>query len=73
MTDIRMIEAIETLGLEQPLIDNDYADEGAVYVEDPENSGITFIFEEIAGYTQHGEPCLVKIDFEKDIKDKISI
>lgn len=70
MSNNKVIEAIESLGLEQPLIDNDYEEEGAVYVEDPENSGITFIFKEIDGYTKNGEPCLVQIDFEKDIEIK---
>ncbi len=64
MTDIKIIETINSFGLEQPTIDEEYEEKGKVSVDDDANSGITFVFKELDGYSKDGEPCLAQIDFE---------
>jgi len=66
MTDPKIIEIIEKMGLEQPTITEEYEEEKAVYADDSLNSGIVFTFKELNGYSSNGEPCLVKIDFTKE-------
>jgi len=63
MSDEKIIEIIDKLGLEQPTIDEEYFIEQEISIIDEDNSGITFVFKEINGYTEDGEPCLVEINF----------
>ncbi|MDF1880488.1 hypothetical protein JHD50_04075 [Sulfurimonas sp. MAG313] len=71
MTDNRIVETINNLGLEQPTIDEQYELDLKVRVADKDNNGITFIFKEIDGYTSDGEPCLTQIDFYNKCKIKL--
>ena len=61
----KIIEALDTLGLEQPVLDEQYEIDRDVGILD-EKHGLGFDFEEIEGYTQNGEPCLTKLSFEKE-------
>jgi hypothetical protein len=71
MTDPLLIEIIDKMGLQQPIITEEYLEEQAVYVDDSEKSGIVFTFKELNGFSKQGELCLVKIDFTKN--DAISL
>lgn len=66
MTDIKMIETIDALGWEQPVIDEQYLMDLHISIFDDQKTGIGFRFEELTGYTAEGEPCLVKIDLYHD-------
>ncbi len=66
MTDDRMIEMIDCLGLEQPMMDEQYQEEQEILILDKKNTGLSFGFEEIKNYTKNGEPCLVDIGFYND-------
>jgi len=67
ITDNKIIELIQQIGLEQPVIDETYIEDQQIVVSDKENSGITLIFKELDGYTQDGNPILRQIDFKKSI------
>ena len=62
MTSNKIIEVLDTLGLEQPVLDEQYEMDRDVGILDDKH-GLGFVFEEIEGYTQNGEPCLVKLSF----------
>ena len=64
MSDDKVVEAIDKLGWEQPTLDEEYEIEQEVCIEDDDNTGVTFVFKELDGYSTDGEPCLVEINFE---------
>ena len=66
MSDDKIIEIIDTMGLEQPTVTEEYEEEKAIYVKDTDNTGIVFIFQELDDYSKNGEPYLSKIDFMKN-------
>lgn len=67
MNDDKVIEAISELGMEQPLIDEQY--ERDLFLEaDSMEYGIGFEFREIDGFTSDGEPCLTYIEFKNNKK-----
>lgn len=68
MTDIKVIEMLDKLGAEQPIIDETYYERGRVSVHDEENSGVDFVFSELDGKSLDGEPVLTQIDFSEDYK-----
>ncbi len=68
MTDIKMIETLAALNIEQPVIDEKYEIELSVDVLDSENSGVTLSFKEIDGHTSDGEPCLTYLSFKNENK-----
>jgi len=61
MNDEKMINIIHKLGLEQPIITEEYESTGKISVS---NKKITLVFKEINGLSKDGDPILVKIDFE---------
>jgi len=61
MTDNKMIEAINTLDLEQPVMTEEYETEKQISTS---NKNITLVFKEINGYSKDGNPVLIKIDFK---------
>ena len=61
----KVIEVLDTLGLEQPVLDEQYEIDLDVRILD-EKHDLGFVFKEIEGYTQNGEPCLIKLSFEKE-------
>ena len=63
MTDVKIVEMLDSLGIEQPVLDEQYEMDLKVTILDKENSGFSFDFEEIDGYSLDGEPSLVKISF----------
>jgi hypothetical protein len=71
MSDERIIEMIDSFGLEQPMIDEQYEIEGDILVSDRDNSGVDFSFGEIDGYSQDGEPVLDQIAFINKGKIKL--
>ena len=71
MTDKKIIEIIDAIGLEQPVIDEQYEMNLDVTLDDMTNSGLIFVFKEIDGYTQDGDPCLTQIDFYHDKKIRL--
>lgn len=60
LTDIKVIEMIDKLGLEQPVLDDKYEIEETISVY---NNEIGFTFKEIDGYSISGLPCIVGISF----------
>ncbi len=68
MTDIKVVEMLDKLGAEQPIIDETYYERGRVSVHDEENSGVDFVFSELDGKSLDGEPVLTQIDFSEDYK-----
>lgn len=67
MSDKKMVEALDNLGVEQPVIDEQYEIDLDITVID-DNLGISFVFEEIDGLTQEGMPCLNVLSFDKEKK-----
>ena len=63
MIDDKMLETIDALGLEQPLLDEEYDFYKSVSTEDPKNIGIDFTFEECEDETI---PCLAVIGWNSD-------
>ena len=65
MTDTEVIELLNSLGLEQPILDEQYKINLDINILG-DNCGISFQFKEIKNYTSNGEPCLFKISFDDD-------
>ncbi len=63
MTDIKIVEMLDSLGIEQPVLDEQYEMDLDITILDKENSGFSFSFEELDGYSSDGEPCLMHISF----------
>lgn len=63
MTDDKVVEAIAFLGLEQPLMDEQYEIDLDLSIIDEDNSGLSFVFEEVQGYSISGDLSLSKIEF----------
>ncbi|MDD3597419.1 hypothetical protein [Sulfuricurvum sp.] len=70
MTDTKMVETIDALGWEQPVMDERYLEELSIDIGGSKQGGILFDFKEPNGHTPDGEPCLVQIDFYHDQKVK---
>lgn len=66
MTDDRVIEMIDSLGMEQPVLDEQYEIEENVVAGLDQDKGIFFTFSEIDGLSQDGEPILTDISFDTD-------
>lgn len=66
MTDNKIIEVLDVLGLEQPKIDEKYEIEECVKAGLNQGKGIFFTFREISGLSSDGEPILTIISFEND-------
>ena len=64
MTDIKIVEMLDSLGIEQPVLDEQYEMDLEIAILDGDNSGFSFSFKELDGYSLDGEPCLVDISFE---------
>jgi hypothetical protein len=70
MTSNKVVEILDGLGLEQPVLDEQYEMDLEVGILD-KNNGLGFNFREIEGYTKNGEPCLYKISFEKTYTESL--
>jgi hypothetical protein len=68
MTDDKMVETLDALGIEQPVIDEQYEMDLYISIGSKDKTGVSFRFEELDGYTQEGEPCLVKLSFNNEAK-----
>jgi len=70
MTSDKMIETIDSLGLEQPVLDEQYEMDREVVILD-KNHGLSFNFREIKECSQSGEPCLYRLSFEKSYQGSL--
>lgn len=66
MTDDKMVEIVDTLGLEQPVIDEDYELYKSVSTNDIQGIGIDFTFSELSECPEFGIPCMNIISWDKD-------
>ena len=66
MVDDKMIEVIDTLGLEQPIIDEEYELYKSVSAKDPKNMGINLVFSECNECEDKTVPCLDVISWDSD-------
>jgi hypothetical protein len=70
MTSNKVVEMLDGLGLEQPVLDEQYEMDLEVGVLDM-SIGLGFDFREIEGFSKNGEPCLYKISFEKSYEGSL--
>ena len=68
VTDTKVVETLDTLGIEQPSLDEEYEMEGRITIIDIENSGLQFEFEEQEEYDEDGIPSLQTIAFSEEHK-----
>jgi len=66
MTEDIMVETIDALGLEQPLLDEEYDFYKSVSTENPKNIGIDFTFSECTECEDKTIPCLDVISWDSD-------
>jgi len=66
MTDENIVKIIDSFGWEQPMIDEQYEEDLYIAITDAKGSGISFVFEEINGYTKNGELYLSQVSFAHD-------
>jgi hypothetical protein len=66
MTDDKMVEIIDELGLEQPIIDEDYELYKSVSTNDTNGIGIDFTFSELVECSKVGIPCMDVISWDND-------
>ena len=63
ITDTKVVETLNTLGIEQPSLGEEYAMEGSIWTEGEETSGIAINFEAKDRNSNNGEPRVEQIDF----------
>jgi len=68
VTDTKVVETLDALGMEQPSLDEKYEMEGRICAEGEETSGITICFEAPDRNSANGEPIVEQIDFYEEIK-----
>jgi len=68
ITDSKVVETLDALGIEQPSLDEEYEMEGRIAIIDIDNSGLQFEFEEQEGYDEDGIPSLQTIAFSEEHK-----
>jgi len=68
VTDTKVVETLEALGVEQPSLDEEYEMEGQVWTEGEEKSGISILFEAADRNSANGEPIVEQIDFYEEHK-----
>lgn len=66
MTDDKIVEIIDTLGLEQPILDEEYELYKSVSTNDTNGIGIDFTFSELETCKEDGIPCLNIISWDDD-------
>jgi hypothetical protein len=66
MTDDKVIEMIDRLGMEQPVLDEKYEIEEVVTAGLNDDTGMFFTFREIDGLSKDGMPNLTIISFDTD-------
>ncbi len=66
LTDNKVVETLDSLGIEQPSLDEKYEMEGRIAIIDTDNSGLQFEFEELDDYDAEGEPILTTIAFDDE-------
>ncbi len=68
MTSNEMVELIDSFGVEQPVLDEQYEMDLSIKLLSMNDTGISLNFQELDGYSEGGEPVLVKISFSYDKK-----
>jgi hypothetical protein len=68
VTDIKVVEILDALGMNQPSLGEEYEMEGKISTEGKEMSGITICFEALDRNSQNGEPITRQIDFYEEHK-----
>jgi predicted glycosyltransferase len=68
MTSDVMIELIDSFGVEQPVLDEQYEMDLSIKLISMNDTGLSLNFQELDGYSQDGEPVLAKISFSYDKK-----
>ncbi len=66
MTDDKVIEMVDRLGMEQPILDENYEIEEVTKAGLHDDTGMFFTFKEIDGLSQDGMPNLTIISFDTD-------
>ena len=66
MTDDKIVEIIDTLGLEQPILDEEYDLYKSVSTKDKNGTGIGFTFSELQECKEVGIPCMDVISWRND-------
>ena len=66
MTDDKIVEIIDTLGLEQPILDEEYELYKSVSTKDTNGIGIDFTFSELETCKEDGIPCMNIISWDDD-------
>jgi len=70
VTDDKMVKIIDTLGLEQPILDEEYDFYKSVSTNDTNGVGIDFTFSELEECPEVGIPCMDVISWDSDRKIK---
>ena len=68
VTDIKVVETIDDLGMEQPSLDDKYEMDGSISTEGSATSGITICFEAPDRNSAEGEPTTYQVDFYEEHK-----
>ena len=68
ITDTRVVETLDTLGIEQPSLDEEYEMEGRIWTEGEEENGIAISFKAPDTYSDDAEPLVNQIDFYNENK-----
>ncbi len=68
LTDIKVIETLDALGIEQPVLDEEYKMEGELWTEGEEKIGVAILFAESDMRRDDGEPLVEQIDFYHEEK-----
>ena len=66
MTDDKIVEIIDELGLEQPVVDEEYELYKSVSTNDTNGIGIDFTFSELEACKEDGIPCMDIISWDDD-------
>ena len=68
VTNIKVVEILDALGMNQPSLGEEYEMEGRISTEGKEMSGITICFEALDRNSKNGDPITKQIDFYEEHK-----
>ncbi len=66
MTSNKMVELIDSFGIEQPVLDEQYEMDLSIKLVSINDTGLSLTFKELDGYSNDGELILAKISFSYD-------
>jgi hypothetical protein len=66
MTSNKMVELIDSFGIEQPVLDEQYEMDLSIKLVSINDTGLSLNFQELDGYSNDGELILAKISFSYD-------